>query len=189
MILLNDTLISEEIIENQFVCNLDKCKGACCVQGDRGAPIDDNDRLSIEKNFNSIKSFMNPEFLKDVESNGFYEIDDDGEMVTTCQPTGECNFVVYQNGMAACAIENAYAAGMSDYKKPISCHLYPARVKKLSEYTVVNYHNWHICSDACQLGAELKVPVYQFLKEPLIRKFGQEWFDELSQIAESLKNQ
>jgi len=126
---------------------------------------------------------MNPEYLRDVEKKGFYEQDTDGELVTTCQPSGECNFVSYKDGIATCGIEEAYNQGTSDFKKPVSCHLYPVRTKRYKEFEAVNYHQWHICSAACSLGEELQVPVYIFVKEALIRKYGIEWFEELDAIA------
>lgn len=192
MIIVQETLISQDLFDKQFVCNLDKCKGACCVEGDSGAPLKQEDIDEIEKNYDKIKPFMSEEGIKQIEEVGFYEKDSwDGEYVTTCQPnSGECNFVVYNDkGITECAIENAYKAGEIDYKKPISCHLYPIRIAELKTYTALNYHKWDICSPACSLGEELKVPVYQFLKDAIIRRFGEDYYKELELINESLKNQ
>lgn len=186
MIVIEDTLISENLLEKQFVCNLSACKGACCVEGDRGAPLLEEEIAVIQDLLPEIKPFMDPEYLADIEQNGFAEKDEDGEWVTRCQESGECNFVVYQNGITACSIELAHKAGAIDYKKPISCHLYPVRIQRYKEFQAVNYHEWSICSAACQLGKELKVPVYQFVKDALIRKFGPVWYETLEATAEHL---
>lgn len=184
MIVIQETIISDELLENNFTCHLQKCKGACCVEGDRGAPLETNDIEAIEKNLDKIKPYMTPAYRDNIMKNGFYEIDDDGEPVTTCQPTGECNFVVYdEGGITQCAIELANKAGDIDYKKPISCHLYPVRIQKYKHYTAVNYHRWHICNPACALGDELKMPIYKFVKDALVRKFGEEWYGELEEKA------
>lgn len=184
MIVIQSTIVSEELFDKKFTCHLEKCKGACCVEGDRGAPLNKDELEKIEQLLPKVKPFMTPEYAKDVEKNGFYEIDEDDEPVTTCQPTGECNFVVYdETGTTQCAIELAYKAGEIDYKKPISCHLYPIRLQKYRDFTAVNYSQWDICKPACGLGEELNVPVYKFTKEALIRKFGQEWYDELEDNA------
>jgi len=184
MIVIQDTIVSEEILEKKFTCHLDKCKGACCVIGDRGAPLNADEIPVIEKHLPAIKPFMTPEYIAAIEENGFYEIDEDGEPVTTCQPTGECNFVVYDDkGITQCAIENAYKAGAIDYKKPISCHLYPVRLQKYKEFTAVNYNSWYLCTAACALGEELQMPVYKFVKEALIRRFGEAWYKELEEGA------
>lgn len=187
MIAIEDTLISDDLVSKSFVCNLNKCQGACCVKGDSGAPLSDEEVQEIEGLMPKIKPFMHPDFLKEVESVGFWERDKDGEKVTTCQPTGECNFVVYKNGIASCSIEEAYHAGAISFQKPISCHLYPVRVKKYSTFTAVNYHQWDICGAACDLGAELKVPVYRFLRNPLVRRFGQDWYDALEAFDQQQK--
>jgi hypothetical protein len=187
MIVIQDTIISEELFDTKFTCHLEKCKGACCVEGDRGAPLAPQDIEEITNNIEAIKPYMTPAYLKTMEQEGFYEIDDDGEPVTTCQPTGECNFVVYDNtGTTQCAIELAHKAGAIDYKKPISCHLYPVRLQKYKHYTAVNYSQWDICSPACTLGQELNMPVYAFLKDALIRKFGADWYNELVSHAPPL---
>lgn len=187
MIVIQDTILSEELFDKKFTCNLEKCKGACCVEGDRGAPLNKDELKIIENILPKIKPYMTAEYAKDVDKNGFYEIDIDGEPVTTCQPTGECNFVVYdESGTTQCAIELAYNAGAIDYKKPISCHLYPIRLQRYKDFTAVNYSQWDICNAACDLGKDLDVAVYEFAKDALIRKFGQEWYDEVEATAKHL---
>ncbi len=191
MIVIQDTILSKELFDKKFTCHLEKCKGACCVEGDRGAPLTADELKTIEQLLPKIKPFMTPEYAEDVEKKGFYEIDElDNEPVTTCQTTGECNFVVYnEDGVTQCAIELAYNAGEIDFKKPISCHLYPIRLQKYKEFTAINYSQWDICNAACGLGEELNVPVYKFTKEALIRKFGQHWYDEVEATANYIENE
>jgi hypothetical protein len=186
MIVLEDTLISEDILETNFVCQLDKCKGACCVKGDYGAPLEESEINQIEQNLPAIKSFMSVEGLALLNEKGFSETDPLEENVTTCRESGECVFVFYDENMhAKCAIEKAWESGKSDFRKPISCHLYPVRLKELGDHTALNYHKWDICSAACDKGNELNLPLYQFLKDALIRKFGEAWYKELDQLAEA----
>ncbi|MFY8019839.1 MAG: DUF3109 family protein [Bacteroidia bacterium] len=193
MIILGDQLISEDILEKNFICNLKVCKGACCIEGDAGAPLSGEEVELLKKDYHKISPFLNEDFKKSIEQSNFYEIDEDGEFVTTCQPTGECNFVVYDSGgMLQCGIELAWKAGVTSFQKPISCHLYPIRTIKVGDFEGLNYHRWDICKAACALGNEKEVKVYEFLKEPLIRKFGAEWYAELEAISEayhdSMKN-
>ena len=169
MIEINDTLISEEIIEKDFVCNLDACKGACCVEGDAGAPVEQEEVAILEHIYPKVAPF-------------FRGIDDEWE--TPLIGGGECAYVVRdQKGIVLCGIEQAYREGVIDWKKPISCHLYPIRLKQYSSFVAVNYDRWSICKDACVLGRKLQVPIYQFVKEALIRKFGEEWYEQLEAAA------
>ncbi|MFN4083417.1 MAG: DUF3109 family protein [Bacteroidia bacterium] len=188
MIVIKNTLVSEDIFKEEFVCNLYACKGACCIEGDAGAPLDKEEIIKIEHNFIGIKPFLNPKHLKTIEENGFYEEDDEGEYVTTCQKTGECNFAVKdKNGILSCGIELAFASGKSDFVKPLSCHLYPIRLSKVGDYIALNYHRWHICHAACSFGKKQKVSVFEFLKQPLIRAFGEDWYNEGLEVSFALK--
>lgn len=190
MIVIQDTIISEELFDIKFTCHLEKCKGACCIKGDAGAPLEATDIEEIEKNLDRIKPFMTPEYRQGIEENGFYETDKDGDTVTTCSADGACNFVVYDAlGTTQCAIEMAHNAGEIGYKKPISCHLYPVRLRKFKNYTAVNYNYWDICKPACTLGQELNIPIYKFVKEALTRKFGAEWYSELEMQAMDYKKE
>jgi len=182
---IGNTLVSEEVLTEQFICNLSKCKGICCVQGDAGAPLNE-DELSILKNiYPKIKPFLRVEGIESIEKQGEFVEDQDGEYLTPLVNGKECAYVIFdEKGITKCGIEKAYETGIIDYKKPISCHLYPIRIKKYRNFEAVNYDEWEICSDACALGKELKVEVYKFLKEPLIRKYGEKWFEELELIAE-----
>ena len=181
MLAIGHTHISEEIFSEHFVCDLAACKGACCVQGESGAPLEPEEVLLIEENLDAIKPFLNAEGLAALDKKGLSQTDSDGDLVTPLiGKHGACAFAVFdQAGIAKCGIEKSFAAGKSTFRKPVSCHLYPIRLQKIHEGIGVNYHRWPICAPACSCGAKLKVPVFRFLKESLIRKFGQEWFAEL----------
>jgi Protein of unknown function (DUF3109) len=180
MIDLDKTLISLDVVEKEFVCNLSKCKGACCVEGDLGAPLDFDELSILEEIYPVVKPYLLPEGVVAIEENGTWVIDDFNEYSTPLVNNKACAYVNYdQDGTLKCAIEQAHKDEKIAYKKPISCHLYPIRLSQLKELIAVNYDKWSICSDACVLGKELQVPVYKFLKEPLIRKFGSTWYKQL----------
>lgn len=185
MFQLGKTIVSEEIIEKDFVCNLATCKGECCVSGEAGAPLDKNETKILEDIYLKVKPFLRKEGIEAIEKQGTWITSDFDELETPLVNGEECAYVIFdEKNTALCAIEEAYNKGLVDWKKPISCHLYPVRVKDYSEFAAVNYHSWDICDDACSLGKELQVPVYKFVKEALVRKFGQNWYDELETIAE-----
>ncbi len=189
MLQIDDTIISLDLLDEHFVCDLKACKGICCVEGDAGAPIEMDEVAAIQEILPVIWDDI-PETSKAViRKQGIYYIDEDGDMVTSIVNNREC-VLAYQDkyGTWLCSVEKAYREGKIDCNKPISCHLYPARVKQFEDFQAVNYHRWHICSCAVALGNKEQVPVYQFLKEPLIRKFGQAWYDQLTIAAEELKN-
>lgn len=178
MEIVDQVMLADAIFERKFVCQLDKCKGACCVGGDAGAPLEETEIAIIEKELEAIKPFMDAEGLSLLSEKGFWEIDEEGDKSTTCRAGGECVFVYYnQTGYASCAIEEAWNQRKTNFRKPISCHLYPIRAKQYGEYTALNYHDWEICADACKAGNELKIPVYEFLGEALTRKFGKSWYE------------
>jgi hypothetical protein len=185
MIAIDKTLISEDLLEKKFVCDLNACKGACCVAGDSGAPLEKDELPILDSILEKVKPYMVKKGIKAVEKYGSYVIDGDGDYTTTLvSPGAECAFVFFdENKIAKCAIEQAYYDGKLDWKKPISCHLYPVRITAHKEYDAVNYDKWSICKPACECGAKLDVPVYKFLKEPLIRKYGKDWFKQLEQSA------
>lgn len=188
MILLENTIVSEDILEKNFICNLSACKGACCIEGDSGAPITKDELEILEAELENIKPYLTAVSLEAIKTQNFWEKDTDGDLVTTCLPTGECNFSLRDEaGMLKCGIEQAYRDGKASIQKPLSCHLYPIRISNVGEFEALNYHRWDICKPACKLGEEHQVPVYQFLKEPLIRKFGADWFNELDEIAKQWK--
>ncbi|MFD1094686.1 DUF3109 family protein [Salegentibacter chungangensis] len=189
MFQIGKTIVSEEIINNDFVCNLSACKGACCVDGDAGAPIEPEETEIMEKIYPKVKPYLREKGIKAIEEQGTYITTENGELETPLIDGADCAYVTFdEKGTALCGIEEAYNKGEIDFKKPVSCHLYPVRTEDYSEFSAVNYHRWQICDDACSLGAELQVPVYKFTKEALIRKYGEDWYKELEKVAEKLKN-
>ncbi len=190
MIIIGNTLVSEDLFDQEFICNLSACKGSCCIEGDSGAPVKLEEKEAIEKEMQKIVPYLSEASLQDIEKRSGFEIDEDGEWVTTCLPTGECNFVRRdENGILCCGIEKSFLAGESKIRKPSSCYLYPIRVIKVGDYEALNYHRWDICKAACALGKQEKVAVYQFLKEPLIDRFGAAWYAELTEVAQAFLEQ
>jgi hypothetical protein len=186
MIEVQNTLVHEDVISESFVCNLNKCKGICCVEGDSGAPLDDAERIVLEEIYPKIKHLLEPTGIKAIEEQGTSVVDGDGDLTTPCvDGNKECAYVTFENGITKCGIEKGYEQGLIDWQKPISCHLYPIRITKYPEFDVLNYDRWSICSDACTFGRALEVPVYQFLKGPLIRKYGAEWYADLEESVSS----
>ncbi len=185
MISIEDTLISDDILEKKFVCDLQACKGACCIEGESGAPLDEDELPIVESLFEKVKPFMSEKGRKAVEKKGLYVLDEDGDFTTTLvAKEKECAFVVFgEKNIALCAFEIAFKAGATNWPKPISCHLYPIRITKHKTYQAVNYHHWKICTPACVCGKKLEVPVYRFLKAPLERKFGKKWFKSLESAS------
>ena len=181
MIAIQNTLISEDLLDKKFVCDLNACKGECCVAGESGAPLDEEELETLNNVFETVKPYMTKRGIKAVEKKGTYVKDSDGDFTTTLVTEGgECAFVFFdEKKIAKCSIESAYRDGKIKWQKPISCHLYPVRITKHKTYDAVNYHKWNICKPACECGAKLNVPVFKFLKEPLIKKFGNGWFEEL----------
>jgi hypothetical protein len=181
MIQIDNVLVSDEVFSKRFLCDLAACKGACCVEGESGAPLEMDEIGLIEDNLDAIKEFMRPEGIAVVEQVGVMTIDSDGDYVTPLVgDSAECAFVHFDaQGIAKCAMESAYRAGKTDFKKPISCHLYPIRLSELKEFTAMNYHYWPICDPARACGAKVDLKVFRFLREPLIRKFGEDFFAKL----------
>lgn len=191
MIQIDDKLISEDIFSEEFVCNLSKCKGACCVEGDVGAPLDKSETEILDRIYEQVKPYLRPEGIAAIEQQGKWEIDPrDNDYVTPMVEDKECAYVIFdEKGITKCGIEKAYEDGAVDWQKPISCHLYPIRVDEYRTFTALNYHKWDICSDACTLGRELQVPIYKFVKTPLIRKYGEEFYQTLCDAAEEWKKE
>jgi len=179
MLEIDNTIISLDIFEKQFVCDLSVCNGDCCIEGDSGAPLNEDEIDLLEENFHKIKPFMTKEGIAEIEENGLWWIDEQGDKVTTLLNNKECAFVVMEGKIAKCAIEIANENKKIDYLKPISCHLYPIRLTEYKKFTAVNYHSWDICSSAVRYGKHLGTPVFKFLKTPLIRKFGEDWYKQL----------
>ena len=184
MIEVDGVLIQEPVIEEEFVCNLSACKGACCVEGDAGAPLEMHEKTILNDIYPKIKSFLTPEGIATIETTGTSVVDADGDLTTPCvDGDKECAYVTMENGVSKCGIEKAYEAGVINWQKPISCHLYPIRITQYPNFDVLQYDRWHICHEACSLGRTLHVPVYKFLKSPLIRKYGEQWYDTLEQTV------
>lgn len=188
MFQIGNTIVSDEVIEKEFVCNLTACKGQCCIDGDAGAPLNEEETKILEEIYPKVKSYLRPEGVASIEAQGTWIVGEDGDYETPLVHGKECAYVIFDGATALCAIEQAYNEGLVEWKKPISCHLYPIRIREYAQFSAINYHKWHICSDACELGKELQVPVYQFLREPLIRKYGAQWYAELEEVALAWKN-
>ena len=189
MLQIDDTIISLELLDESFVCDLEICKGNCCIEGDDGAPLENSEVQILENILPIIWDDLTEKSKDVIRKQGVSYIDDDGEPVTSIVNGDECVFTYTdESGKCKCAIEKAYREGKTDFYKPISCHLYPVRLQHYTDYTAVNYHRWKVCNCARTLGSKLGIPVYKFLKEPLIRKFGVEWFDQLEIADTELKN-
>ena len=189
MIQAGNKIISSELFETEFTCHLDSCHGECCVQGDAGAPLDEEEAKILDKEYEIIKEFIREEGRESIEEQGKWLIDEeDGEKVTPLIKGKECAYTVFENGIAFCGIEKAWEAGKTGFRKPVSCHLYPIRVSKMGEYTVLNYHHWGICEPARILGRTNKMPVFRFLKDSIVRVYGEEFYQELETIYSELNS-
>lgn len=186
MILLDNAVLSDDLKENFFVCDLEKCKGACCVEGDAGAPLEEEEIEILNKIYPSVKPYLTEEGKKEIEEKGTWVIDQEGEKGTpTVGKNGACAYANWdENGILKCGIEQAHIDGKTDYLKPISCHLYPVRITKYDQYDALNYDRWDICDPACQLGSRLQVPIYKFVKDALIRRYGEDWYNALVEEIE-----
>lgn len=188
MIAIDDILVSDEIIEEQFVCDLEKCKGGCCVDGDAGAPLENSELKELNEIYKAVLPYLSKEAKIILETEGKYVYDKEFGWVTPTISNGMCAYgIVGKNNIVKCGIEQAYNDGKISWKKPISCHLFPVRIKKTKNAELVNYEPREgLCDPACVLGKKLKMPVYQFLKEPLIRKYGKDFYDALGATARHL---
>lgn len=184
---VGDVLLSPDILTEYFCCDLSKCKGICCVEGDAGAPVTPDEVLEIENCLETVWPSLSAGAQGVIDRQGVAYTDSEGDLVTSIVGGKDCVFTCHEQGCCLCAIEKAYRASKTHFCKPISCALYPIREKRLSEQLVgLNYNRWAICRDAVRLGQELRLPLYQFLKEPLVRRFGAQWFSELEEVAVAL---
>ena len=186
MIQVDDKIISLDIFKKYFVCDLNACKGACCVEGDSGAPLLGEEKKILEEIYKKVKPYMRKEGIIEIENQGVAVYDSDGDLTTPLVNNHECAFVTFENGITKCTIAKAYLDGKTDFKKPISWHLFPIRIKGYRDFDAVNYEEIKICKPACECGSKLEVPVYAFLKEPLIRKYGETWYKDLLEAAKLL---
>ncbi len=190
MIQVGDVILSDDIFEEHFICDLSKCKGSCCVEGDAGAPLEADEIEKINSILPEIWNDLSPLAQSLINTQGISYTDYDGEQVTSIINGRECVFTYTdEDGIVKCAIEKAHREGRIDVRKPISCHLYPIRVMKYKGYTALNYSRWSICKPAIALGKSQGVKIYQFLKEPLIRAYGEEWYQEVCEAATLLEQE
>lgn len=190
MLQIDDTIISLDVIESHFICDLCKCKGQCCVDGESGAPLEKDENDKINEILPIIWDELSPEAKALIEVQGISYKDYDGELVTSIIKGEECVFTYFdEDGVCKCVIDKAYREGRITVPKPISCHLYPIRLQKYPNFTAVNYHKWSVCKPAVELGEREGVELYKFLKEPLIRKFGEKWYNELCDTVELLEKE
>jgi Protein of unknown function (DUF3109) len=188
MLVVQDKLVSDELVEEEFICNLKKCKGACCWEGDMGAPLETAEMAILDEIYPTIRPFLSEEGRNLIESEGNYEYFADMEQHgTKCLPDGKCVFLTFTpEGIGQCGIEQAWKAGVVDFQKPISCHLYPVRIttNEIQGFEALNYDRWDICSAACRLGSRHKMPVYRFVKDALVRRYGADFYEELDAAAQ-----
>jgi hypothetical protein len=187
MIQIGDKIISLELFRTQFHCNLSACSGACCVSGDSGAPISMEEADMLLSEAGNIEKFLSVEGRAAIAKQGIWITDIEGDMVTPLIEGEECAYTVFENGIAKCGIENAFLAGETHFRKPISCHLYPIRLSRVGKYTALNYHRWPICNAALELGGKMGIPVFRFLKDAIIRMWGNEFYDELEHVYNEMK--
>lgn len=185
MFQIGDAIVARDVVEEKFICDLSACKGSCCVEGESGAPLEDEEVEILKELLPLVWDDLSPKAQEEINKNGVAYKDHDGDMVTSIINGEDCVFTYYdEQNICKCAIEKAYREGKTDFYKPISCHLYPIRLQQYKDFIAVNYHQWPICCEAVKLGKKEGVKIYQFLKEPLIRKFGEAWYEELSLVVD-----
>ncbi len=186
MLQIDNTLVSDNLVTKCFCCDLAKCFGNCCFYGNSGAPLEKEETIIIKQTFSKIKPYLSPKGHKVIKQKGLFIKDEDGDIVTPLvNEKDECAYAYFEEGITLCAIEKAFIEKKIKFRKPLSCHLYPIRIKKNKEYDAVNYDHWDICNSAIEEGIKKGIPVYEFLKEPLIRKYGTQWYEKLCEFAES----
>jgi hypothetical protein len=186
MIQIGNRIVSRELFDQHFICHLEQCEGNCCVFGDSGAPLEDHEARYLEENLEAIKPYMRAEGLQEVNEQGSWVVDGDGDQVTPLVGREECAYVVFEQGIARCSIEKAFESGSVSFQKPVSCHLYPIRVSKLNNAVALNYHRWSICEPARILGRKEGMPVFRFLKDPITRVYGAAFYNELENVYREL---
>jgi len=188
MIAIDNILISDAVVQQHFVCDLTACKGACCIEGENGAPLEPGEAEILGKIYPSVKSYLTEEGRRTIEEKGCFALDRKGVGKTPLMNDGACAYIRYERGVAQCAIQKAFEEGKTDFIKPVSCHLYPIRITGSQVNRAhVNYEEWEICDPACKMGKNLKVPLYKFVKDALVRKFGEDFYRALEGAAEKMK--
>lgn len=187
MLAIDDKLVSEDLLRVHFVCDLEACKGACCVEGDLGAPLDEDELPILEAIYPAVHPYLTEKSHRAIADQGKFIAHENGTWSTPLVNDRECAYVVVKDGKSLCGIELAHKDGKIDFPKPISCHLYPIRLKNMvmMEMEAINYDRWEICRPACKLGKQLKVPLYKFLKAPLTRKFGADFYNRMAEVLEA----
>ena len=189
MLEIGRTIISFDVFEKHFLCDLFKCKGACCIEGDSGAPLTEEEAQMIEKDYSSFGGYLPKKHKKEISRQGFSIIDSDGDLVTPLVNNRQCAYSFYdENGILKCSIEKAFFEGNTTFRKPVSCHLFPIRITEYKRFDAVNYQELDICKPGRECGRSQKIPLYKFLKEPLIRKYGEEWYKEVELAADHLNS-
>lgn len=184
MLIVGNVLVSEELIDKFFCCDLARCKGECCVDGDLGAPVAPDEVAELEENYPDYKKYMTEEGVAVVENGGTFVFNGDDSFETPLVDSNNaCAFAFFEDGIAKCAIEKCFLKKEISFRKPISCYLYPIRVSRVGDYEALNYDHWSVCKTAVENGNRLRLPVYRFLKEPLIAKYGSEWYAELEEMV------
>jgi hypothetical protein len=185
MLSIGNTLISDEVVTERFVCHIEACKAACCLEGDAGAPLMESESVILEQIYKEVEPFLNEKGKKAIAEQGTWVTDTDGEKCTPLVNNRECAYALFdEQNILQCGIEKAWEAGATKFRKPSSCHLYPIRIREHEHFTAVNYHRWSVCAPACALGDKLGVPVFRFLKDALVNRFGEQWYQELEVLAE-----
>jgi hypothetical protein len=188
MLEIGRTIVSLDILEKQFLCDLLKCKGACCVEGDSGAPVTKEEVKAIEEAYPAFQEYIPEEHREEIQKQGFGVIDFEGDLVTPLVNSNQCVYTYRDNGILKCGIEKAYLEGKCTFRKPVSCHLFPIRITEYKRFDAVNYQQIDICKPGRKCGKSEKLPLYIFLKEPLIRKYGEEWYEQLDYAARNYLN-
>ncbi|MBV5312592.1 MAG: DUF3109 family protein [Prolixibacteraceae bacterium] len=186
MLEIGRTIVSLDILEKKFLCDLLKCKGACCVEGDSGAPVTPDEVRIIEESYSEVESYISENHRRAIKEQGFAVIDIEGDLVTPLVDNLQCAYSFEERGIIKCGIEKAFLDGKITFRKPVSCHLFPVRITEYKRFDAVNYEQIDICQPGRDCGKSEKLPVYVFLKEPLIRKYGEEWYEQLTYAAENL---
>ena len=187
---IDDTLVSTDCLTEKFCCDLQACKGICCVEGDAGAPVELDEVAAMEAAHPAVWPLLSASAQAVIDRQGVVYTDEEGDLVTSIVNGKDCVFTCYdENGHCLCAFEKAFREGKTSFYKPLSCHLYPIRLKKIGDGVALNYHRWEVCRMAVEKGRQLGLPVYRFLKEPLVRRFGEAWYAELESAVEELKAQ